>query len=163
MGIALTTRAFLLALLLAAAKVPAQAQDFAVFVGEWSGAGEMALAGESAQRLRCRLNVTLRDATARIAGRCATAQAGLVFAYELEADHDGGLVARNLDEQPDALPALMAGTFAEARIRLGTEDGARLELAREGPELILDFSGETEEGLAEGSARLSREEGPVAP
>lgn len=143
--------------LLAGLAVPAvQAQGLDAFEGRWRGEGQLSLAGEPAQRLRCQVRFRAAGApdSAVFSGRCATAQAAQSFVYLLRVQSDGSIEARNTTDPPDDLPARMLGTSQAGTLRFEARDEALFALRLTDDGLHFTIEADTNEGQASGTAVL---------
>ncbi|MGY6534630.1 MAG: hypothetical protein ACXIVG_04710 [Pararhodobacter sp.] len=147
-----------LVLLAGLAAPAAAAQGLDAFEGRWRGEGQLSLAGEPAQRLRCQLRFRAASApdSAVFSGRCATAQAAQSFVYLLRLLSDGTIEARNTTDPPDDLPALMRGTAQDGILRFEARDEALFALRLADDGLHFTIEADTHEGPASGSALLQQ-------
>ncbi len=135
---------------------PAAADALAPFEGRWRGAGQLSLDGEPPQRLRCQLRLRrARAGGAVFSGRCATAQAAQSFVYLLQEQPDGGILARNTTDPPDALPPEMLGSLDGDMLGFEAEGQALFELRRVAQGLQFRLEAETSDGFAAGAATLA--------
>lgn len=148
-----------LALLTLLTPLQAGASGLEQLQGRWQGEGEMVLADEPPQRLRCQLRLQpSSQARMFFTGRCATAQGAQSFHYLLSQPQPGVVVAENRSEPPDALPAHMQG-IADARgLRFQQESGVSFELVRDGEALRFVIAGHDRRGPARGEALLTPRE-----
>lgn len=143
------------ALILMLSTLPAQALTLGELAGQWRGEGVFETQGEPAQRLRCQMRGVARADGVALTGRCATAQGGQSFAWDLSA-RDGIVTAQDrspvTDDSPAPPPA--EGRIGPEGMHFDTPGGGRFDLRREGHALMLRLTGQDGGRPVRAEARL---------
>lgn len=143
------------ALILILTALPAPAMTLGELVGQWRGEGVFVAEGEPAQRLRCQMRGVARAEGVALTGRCATAQGGQSFAWDLAA-RDGIVTAQDRSPVTDdsAAPAPAQGRIGPEGMHFDTPGGGRFDLRREGGSLALSLTGQDGGRPVRAEARL---------
>jgi hypothetical protein len=156
MTVTLKSAAWMSALVMACAALPAAATTLEQFAGRWNGAGTAALRGNPAEPFRCRIEIETQGATrAFFTGRCATAQGAQSFDYILEESADGSVRAQNR-AQASSLPSRMSGSASPGQMTFSHSSGEMFELVLSGGTLRLRVQGDLNGHQARGEAFLTR-------
>lgn len=143
------------ALILLLSAAPAPALTLADLAGAWRGEGVYARGDDPAQRLRCQMRGVATANGVALSGRCATAQGGQSFAWDLSGS-GAQVLAQDRSPRTDDAPAPppSAGRIGADGLRFDTPGGGAFAVVRQGQVLVLTLSGQDQGQPLRAEARL---------